>query len=85
MQGVGSARELRMATIHRESVLRQIVAADRQKIDFPEETGRHERRGGGFDHRAQINASMDAHLGLDLIDDASHSEYFRDVGDHRDQ
>ena len=33
MQCVGTPRELRMAAIHRERVLRQIVAADRQKID----------------------------------------------------
>ena len=37
MQGVGAARQLRMAAIHRQSVLRQIVAADRQEIDFADE------------------------------------------------
>ncbi len=85
MQGVGAARKLGVTAIHRQSVLRQIVAADRQKIDLPDETGRHERGGGSFYHRTQFDSIGDADLGLELVDDAAHGKYFRGVGDHRDE
>ena len=86
MQGIGAAREFRMATIHGQSVLRQIVAADGQEIDFADETGRQERRGGSLDHRAQLDAAANPELRHELVDHMLRTARISDeVGHHGDR
>ena len=82
MQGIGAARQLWMAAIHGQSVLRQVVAADRQEIDLAQQAGRHERRGGRLDHGAQLDGALNAEFGREFFDDGPHGEDFRHIGDH---
>ena len=53
MHAVDARREFGVAAIHRERVLRQIVGADRQEIDFAREFGGEHGGRGRFDHGAE--------------------------------
>ena len=55
MKRIGLFGELRMAAVHRERVLRQIVRADREEIDFARERFGNQRGSGYFDHHADFD------------------------------
>jgi len=62
MQSIGAARKLRMAAIHRQRVLRQIIAADREKFDFAADERSRQRGRRRLDHRAKFDAPRQGEL-----------------------
>lgn len=82
MQGIGASRELCVAAIHRQSVLRQVVAADGQKVDFPKQCRRRERGGRRFDHSAEADAFGFPEFAANLLDQRTDTRNFPYIGDH---
>ena len=81
---IGSAGQLRMAAIHRERVLRQVVAADREEVHRRRDALGGERGGGRFDHRADFDGRA-GELRLKRVDCVTHGAHFRNVRDHRQE
>jgi len=84
MHAIDARRELRVATIHRERVLREVVGADREEIDFGGELVGEQRRRRGLDHHAQRDGGYAEFRAL-LVEHAPDGAHLGDVRDHRQQ
>jgi hypothetical protein len=83
MQRVGAARQRRVAAVHRERVLRQVIAADRQEINLPQQDRCIERSGRSLDHGAEFDPASVAEFGVEFFDQGAHRPDFGNVRNHR--
>src|SRR5581483_849484 len=90
MQRLVEPRDLAIVAIDREEVLDQVVRADREEVDLPDELRRERDRGRDLDHHADRHrgvevASLLAQLLLRLLEQLLHLPDLLDARDHREE
>ncbi|EAU68532.1 hypothetical protein STIAU_7384 [Stigmatella aurantiaca DW4/3-1] len=85
VQAVELGRQVRVAAVHRQCVLGEIIRADGEEVGLGRQPVRQDGGGGDFNHGAHVNRGGDAQLSALRLHHGPHGLQLVRGGDHRNE